>query len=236
MYSSSLIDRSKCFNCVTGGLNVNCKVHMLETGIKTMVHFVKLGHNYYNNSTSWCPHQPLTQKPGMDQYTLAGGDSGGLKFKKNSSWGNRIETSHSHDSPLNMMGEGGGGDGISRFGIRDTNSAPSYFSLLNLGVFFYNTTKPSAVVSTVHLYLRFLLVILSCYAPVPLSWIYSRTRMNGQFELVRVIIPGHSSNDNDNDNQFKQCSSRACSLGRPVQHFWTCSKRLCTQLIRIENM
>ncbi len=57
------------------------------------------------------------------------------------------------------------------------------------------------------------------YASVPLSRIYSRTRTNGQFELVRVIIPGHSSNDNDNDNRFEQCSSRACSLGRPVRSF-----------------
>ncbi len=55
-------------------------------------------------------------------------------------------------------------------------------------------------------------------APVPLP----RTRTNGQFELVRVIIPGHSSYDDD--NWFEQRSSRACSLGRPVQSFWTCSK------------
>ncbi len=44
-----------------------------------------------------------------------------------------------------------------------------------------------------------------------------------------LVIPGHSSNDNDNDNQFEQCSSRSCSFGRSVRKFWTCSKSLCTQ-------
>ncbi len=39
-----------------------------------------------------------------------------------------------------------------------------------------------------------------------------------------LVIPGHSSNDND--NQFEQCSSRPC---RWVQKFWICSKGLCTQ-------
>ncbi len=53
--------------------------------------------------------------------------------------------------------------------------------------------------------------------------------MNWQFEFVRVIIPGHSSNDNENDNQFEQCSSRPCSFGMSVRKFWTCSKSLCTQ-------
>ncbi len=39
-----------------------------------------------------------------------------------------------------------------------------------------------------------------------------------------LVILGHSSNDNDNDNQFKLCSSHACSFGRSVRKFWTCSK------------
>ncbi len=43
-----------------------------------------------------------------------------------------------------------------------------------------------------------------------------------------LVIPGHSSNDTDNDNQFEQCS-RPCSFGRSVRKFWTCSKSLCTQ-------
>ncbi len=33
------------------------------------------------------------------------------------------------------------------------------------------------------------------------------------------IIPGHSSNDNDNDNQFEQCSSHPCNFGRPARKF-----------------
>ncbi len=70
---------------------------------------------------------------------------------------------------------------------------------------------------------------LMTYAPVPLCRIYSQMRMNWQFEFVRVIIPDHSSKDNDNDNQFEQCSSRPCSFGRSVRKFWTCSKGLCTQ-------
>ncbi len=32
-----------------------------------------------------------------------------------------------------------------------------------------------------------------------------------------LVIPGHSSNDNDNDNQFEQFSSRPCSFGRSVR-------------------
>ncbi len=44
-----------------------------------------------------------------------------------------------------------------------------------------------------------------------------------------LVIPGRSSNDNDNDNQFEQCSSRPCSFGKSVRIFWTCSKSLCTQ-------
>ncbi len=34
-----------------------------------------------------------------------------------------------------------------------------------------------------------------------------------------LVIPGHSSNGNDNDNRFEQCSSLACGLGRPVRSF-----------------
>ncbi len=44
-----------------------------------------------------------------------------------------------------------------------------------------------------------------------------------------LVIPGHSSNDNDNDNQFEQCFSRPCSFGRSVWTFWTCSKIMCAQ-------
>ncbi len=56
---------------------------------------------------------------------------------------------------------------------------------------------------------------------------HCRMRTNWQFKFVRVIIPGHSSNDND--NQFEQCSSRPYSFGRSVWKFWTCSKSLCIQ-------
>ncbi len=66
-------------------------------------------------------------------------------------------------------------------------------------------------------------------ALVPLSRICPRTSTNRPFKLVRVIIRGHSSNDNDNDNRFEQRSSRACSFGRPARSFWTCSKSLYTQ-------
>ncbi len=44
-----------------------------------------------------------------------------------------------------------------------------------------------------------------------------------------LVIPGHSSNDNDNVNQLQQCSSHLCSFGRSVRKFWTRSKSLCTQ-------
>ncbi len=44
-----------------------------------------------------------------------------------------------------------------------------------------------------------------------------------------LVIPGHSSNDNNNDNQFEQCSSRPCSFGRSLRKFWTCSKLSCIQ-------
>ncbi len=58
-----------------------------------------------------------------------------------------------------------------------------------------------------------------------------------------LVIPGHSSNDNDNDNRFEQRSSRACSLGRPVRslhvqqvcvpsmnnlHSCLCALRMCS--------
>ncbi len=49
------------------------------------------------------------------------------------------------------------------------------------------------------------------------------------FGWLFLVIPGHSSNDIDNDNQFKQCSSHPCSYGRSVRKFWTCSTSLCTQ-------
>ncbi len=49
------------------------------------------------------------------------------------------------------------------------------------------------------------------------------------FEWSFLVILGHSSNDNDNDNQFEQCSSHPCCFGRLVRKFWTCSKSLCTQ-------
>ncbi len=68
-----------------------------------------------------------------------------------------------------------------------------------------------------------------CYAPVSLCRIYCWKRTNWRFEFVWVIIPGHSSNDNDNDNQFEKCSAHACSFGRSVWKFWTCSKISCTQ-------
>ncbi len=64
---------------------------------------------------------------------------------------------------------------------------------------------------------------------ISLCRIHCRMRTNWQFEFVWVIIPGHSSNDNGNDNQFEQCSSRPCSFSRSVQMFWTCSKIVCTQ-------
>ncbi len=44
-----------------------------------------------------------------------------------------------------------------------------------------------------------------------------------------LVIPCHSSNDNDNDNRIQQCSSHPCSLGRLVRTFWTCSKSLSSQ-------
>ncbi len=72
-------------------------------------------------------------------------------------------------------------------------------------------------------------IMKPCNAPVPLCRIYSRMRTNWQFKFIRVIIPGHYSNDNDNDNQFKQCSSRPCSFGISVRIFWTFSKSSCTQ-------
>ncbi len=60
------------------------------------------------------------------------------------------------------------------------------------------------------------LLCRTAYAPVSLC----RMRMDSPFEFVWVIIPGHSSNDNYNDNRFEQCSSHACSLGRPARKFW----------------
>ncbi len=64
-------------------------------------------------------------------------------------------------------------------------------------------------------------------AQVSLCRIYCRTTTNWWFEFVQVIIPGHSSNDND--NKLEQCSFRACSFDRSVRKFWTFSKVLCTQ-------
>ncbi len=49
------------------------------------------------------------------------------------------------------------------------------------------------------------------------------------FRWSFLVIPGHSSNDNENDNQFEHFSSRPCSFGRSVWKFWTCSKSLSTQ-------
>ncbi len=34
-----------------------------------------------------------------------------------------------------------------------------------------------------------------------------------------LVILVHSGNDNDNDNQFKQCYSHACSFGKSVRKF-----------------
>ncbi len=58
------------------------------------------------------------------------------------------------------------------------------------------------------------------------------------FDWSFLVIPGQSSNDNDNDNQFEQCSSRPCSFGRSVRKFWTCSKNLGTSFVVmcIENV
>ncbi len=66
-------------------------------------------------------------------------------------------------------------------------------------------------------------------APVSLCRIYYWTRTNWPFMFGWGIIPGHSGNDNDNDNQFEQCSSHPCNFSRPARKFWTCSKILCTQ-------
>ncbi len=70
-------------------------------------------------------------------------------------------------------------------------------------------------------------------APVSLC----RIRTNWQFKFVQVIIPGHSSNDND--NQFEQCSSRPCSFGWSVRmctstntfHSWLCALKTCSYLL-----
>ncbi len=51
---------------------------------------------------------------------------------------------------------------------------------------------------------------------VSLCRIYCRIRTNWPFEFVQVIIPGHSINDNDNDNRFEQCSSLSCVWLRKV--------------------
>ncbi len=75
--------------------------------------------------------------------------------------------------------------------------------------------------------------ISSCYAQVSLCRMYcgrARIDHSGLFGRSFLVILVHSGNDNDNDNQFKQCSSRACSFGRSVRKFWTCSNILCTQL------
>ncbi len=56
---------------------------------------------------------------------------------------------------------------------------------------------------------------------------WGRIDNSSLFEWSFPVIPGHSSNDND--NQFEQCSSRLCSFSRSVRNFWTCSKSLCTQ-------
>ncbi len=42
------------------------------------------------------------------------------------------------------------------------------------------------------------------------------------FGWSSLVIPGHSSNDNDNVNQFEQCSSRPCSFSRSVQNVQKC--------------
>ncbi len=67
----------------------------------------------------------------------------------------------------------------------------------------------------------------TCNVPVSLCRIYCRMRTNWPFKFVRVIIPGHSGNGNDNDNLFEQCFSHACNFGRSVRKFWTCSKIQC---------
>ncbi len=58
---------------------------------------------------------------------------------------------------------------------------------------------------------------------------WGRIDNSSLFEWSFLVILGHSSNNNDNDNQFEQCSSRPCSFSRSVRKFWTCSKSLCTQ-------
>ncbi len=56
---------------------------------------------------------------------------------------------------------------------------------------------------------------------------WGRINNSSLFGWSFLVIPGHSSNDND--NQFEECSSHPCSFGRSVRKFWTCSKSLCTK-------
>ncbi len=80
-------------------------------------------------------------------------------------------------------------------------------------------------------YILLLLSSFGCF--ITITFINSpvslcRTRTNWPFMFTRGIIPGHSANDNDNDNKIEQCSSLPCNFGRPARKFWTCSKSLCT--------
>ncbi len=47
------------------------------------------------------------------------------------------------------------------------------------------------------------------------AWIGHSSLFGGSFLVILV----HSGNDNNNDNQFEQCSSRACSFSRSVRKF-----------------
>ncbi len=57
----------------------------------------------------------------------------------------------------------------------------------------------------------------------------------------RGIIPGQSGNDNDNDNQFEQCSSCACNFRQISMKVLNLQKQIMYPariilLMRIENV
>ncbi len=58
---------------------------------------------------------------------------------------------------------------------------------------------------------------------------WGRIDNSSLFEWSFLVNLDHSSNDNDNENQFEQCSSHPCNFGRLVRKFWTSSKSLYTQ-------
>ncbi len=76
----------------------------------------------------------------------------------------------------------------------------------------------------------------------------ARINHSSWFEWSFLVIRGHSSNDNDNDNPFKQCSSSACSQYEVFEHVqkvhvasankfhsrWY-AWRMCTQLLCLSH-